>query len=191
MKFILNTSLEPHFCALFDDEGALLNQEQWSDFRRDGEIIWNFLDKHQTEDLTFIGGIAGPGGFSSLRASGAILNTLSIKHELKLHQVGAEQVVRQLLNDEDKPDVMVYLNSFSQKVLRLNTKGILEAVELEAARERVEKACVTFLPEGKNKDFQEAVEVDRENLIATTLSILERQKPQSDFVPQYQFPPVQ
>lgn len=90
MLFVLNTSVDPHFCALFDEDHNLIDQVSWEDRKQDGSQVFEFLQKHP-ENITFIGGISGPGGFSSLRAAAGILNALSFKYQLPIHQVREDQ----------------------------------------------------------------------------------------------------
>ena len=89
MLFVLNTSLDPHFCALFDKDQNLIDQVSWEDRKQDGRSVFEFLEKHP-EKLSFIGGISGPGGFSSLRAASSILQALALKYDLPIHQIRAD-----------------------------------------------------------------------------------------------------
>jgi tRNA A37 threonylcarbamoyladenosine modification protein TsaB len=98
VKFIINTSFDPQFCALSID-----NQWQtcfFSSKKKAGQETWEFLRDKNLEKLklSFIGGVTGPGGFSSLRAASGILESLSLFYKLPIHQISTGEITQELLS---------------------------------------------------------------------------------------------
>lgn len=184
MKLILNVSIDPHFVALFDAQDCLVDQMSWADFKTGSRHVWDFLEKHQIKSLDFVGGVSGPGGFSTLRVGGAILNALSLKYNIPVHQVRADKVVQALINSDN-----FILNSFGNGVFIVKSDD-LERVEIDEIVEIFQQNPVftDFLPDHKRSLF---VPLELEyDLIKTTLEVLKKQAPQKVFLPDYEFPPV-
>lgn len=184
MKLIINVSLEPHFVALFDADNQLVDQLTWDDFKTGSQRIWDFLEKHQLEYLDFIGGISGPGGFSTLRVGGAIVNALALKFKIPVHQVRADRVVQALVGSDN-----FILNSFGNGVFLLKNDD-LERIETEKAVDMFQQkpVFIDFLPERKRSLFMPLnLEYD---LVKITLEVLQDSEPQKIFLPDYEFPAV-
>ena len=192
MQFLINTSLEPFGCALIQDH-KILEISLWDDFRKGGEASWEFLDTHKNlwSQITLIGGVSGPGGFSNLRVAGVILNALSLKLELPIHQVRADKVVESLLSSQNK-EALFLLNSFGSAVFE-SDQGNLKRLELEQAVDKFgsTETCVSFLPTVKQAGFTKPIVIDKEQLYPCIGSIIQSVPPQSIFVPDYEYPAVQ
>ena len=194
MQFILNMSFAPHFCALFDAENALIEKIVWEDFKKGGEEVWEFLDRHKIyeQNLTFIGGVSGPGGFSSLRAGGAILNALSLKFGIPIHQTRADNVLAQFLETHNYPSSDFLLNSFSGGVFWLEKDRLVRG-EIDALPSKItaQPQFVGCLPEEKQKKVPQTIDLSFEGIEATTLAVLQKSTAQKIFVPDYEYPAVQ
>ena len=118
MKLIINTSTDPHFCALFDAQGVLVKRLEWTVKKADGAKIFEFLKKHdvQNMELSLIGGVSGPGGFSSIRVTASILNSIGFAKKLPVHQVRADIWISEFLRVNNYPPESFLLNSFSDGV---------------------------------------------------------------------------
>lgn len=193
LQFVLNTSFDPHWCQLFDDQDKLMAQAHWSVPREDGQQIWNFLATHlkPQDTLTFIGGISGPGSFSSLRTSGAVLNTLSFKFALPIHQVRADQAILDYLASINRSQAPYLLNSFGQRVFWPQADE-LKVIDLASdTLPTNQKFITTWLPEAKRSGLNTAENIDPLGPQKTILETLKNTQPQAQFVPDYEYPPVQ
>jgi len=193
MKFVLNTSFDPHFCALFDETDQLLFSEQWIVPKEDGKRIWDFLQRHLTPEsnFTFIGGVSGPGSFASLRAGGAILNSLSFKYGIPIHHARADKVIQDFLKEENKADQKFLLNSFSKRVFTIKNQE-LKATQLEnSALDKTSPVITSWLPEIKASQFENRLEVDPFGPVQSILKTLANTTPEKIFVPDYEYPAVQ
>ncbi len=187
MKFVLNTSIDPHFCFLAEDSGEIVDLCVWENRRRDGKEIFAFLEKHADvkEKIDFLGGVSGPGGFSSLRAGAGVLNALSITQKVQTHSIRADQWVAGLL---DTPFV---LNSFGDGVF-VPKNGKLERVLLADASGllKMESIYVGLLPEEKQVRFfspdQREIDLTSKDSLQTLLILLEKENAQDLFVPTYE-----
>jgi len=192
MKFVLNTSFDPHFCALFDDKNNLVAESHWMIPREDGRHIWNFLATHLPADhkLSFIGGVTGPGSFSSLRTAGAVLNALSFKFKLPVHQARADKIILDYLQTENQSTPFL-LNSFGQRIFTLE-KNILVPQDLsQNTLDSNTPYITTWLPESKADYFKNQIQVDALGPQKTILNTLQKQPSQPAFVPDYEYPAVQ
>lgn len=191
MKLILNTVIEPHFVSLFDESGTLRETHTWTDKRKDGSEIFSFCQKHNIsqEKITFLGGVSGPGGFSSLRVASCILNALSFTYDLPVHQIRAEIWAQKLLGHTD-----FFLNTFGQYVWSISGEK-LERIALSEANERWAntKKFLGFLPPEKQSLLDKILpmEVDVSSAAQMLFSCLEATSPQKSFLPEYDFPAVQ
>ena len=188
MKLIINFSFEPHFVALYDDTDVLVNSATWTDFKQGSKYVWDFLEAHKIGkeiDLNFIGGVSGPGGFSSLRVSGAILNALGYKFDLSVHQVRADVIARALVGGEN-----FCLNSFGDGVFVPEGKDIIRiAAENAKTLMNDQPTFVDWLPEKKRTGFTPlTIEKD---IVQTTFEVLKIQTPKKIFMPDYEYPAVQ
>jgi hypothetical protein len=184
VKFILNTAIDPHFCALFDEANNLVERKTWENRKMDGKEMFDFLTK-QTASITFCGGVTGPGGFSSLRAGGGVLNALSVANNIPVHQVRADVWVREIIGSED-----FLLNSFSDGVFYLEN-GKLVRITIDEASEQFEQPMfVGLLPPEKQEKMARTVEHAFENSEQVLLEVLEKSEPQEQFHADYEFPPV-
>lgn len=178
-------SFAPHFVALFDVDDHLVAHETWEDFRAGGEIVWQFLEKHdigKSVDLDFIGGVSGPGGFSTLRVGGAIINALGFRFELPVHQVRADHIARELIDCDD-----FLLNSFGDGVFMPEREKLvrvsIEEIEIDTP------LFVDWLPEDKKSKFKSLE--SKKDVVVTTLQVLQEQNSRKVFLPDYEFPAVQ
>ncbi|MCF7905917.1 hypothetical protein K9L63_01870 [Candidatus Gracilibacteria bacterium] len=193
MKFILNTAVDPHFCALFDENGNLIERCEWTNRRRDGQEVFCFLQKHTIGDavpLTFLGGVAGPGGFSSLRAGAGILNALSFAFLLPVYQVQADKWIQAFLGSNN-----FVLNSFSDGVFFPVTETApsrLQRITVDEAVKKFtkKKLWVELLPEEKKEKFKNQRPKPFEHSEQALLRVLEASEPRKEFMPDYEFPPV-
>lgn len=189
MKFILNTAVDPHFCTLFDDEGKRVSYHQWQDRRRDGKELWEFLNKQNSSNFTFLGGISGPGGFSSLRAGAGVINALAFTTGLPIHSVRADFLQKALLKDERGA---VVLNSFGDGVWMQEGKELTRKPAAEAGESFAQNpVCISWIPIEKQAFFKNPVSVDMEKAPEILLRLLETTKEQSMFVPDYEVPAVE
>lgn len=191
MKFVLNTSFDPHFCALFDAQNTLIAGSNWMIPREDGQRVWDFLQTHLKPEtnLSFIGGISGPGSFSSLRAGGAILNALAFKFDLPIHQARADQVIVDFLKSEKTENEAFLLNSFTDRVFTVEGANLVphSFTTLEPAG-----AFITaWLPTNKAAHFTNPISVDPLGPLHTILATLEKTEPQKGFIPDYEYPAIQ
>lgn len=193
MKFILNTTFDFHFCAFFDVNNQLIDFHFWEQPRKDGIEIWNFLKKHnfQNLELSFLGGISGPGSFSSLRTASAILNMLSFSKNLPVHFVRADFVIEAFLKSK-KVSHRFLLNTFGAAVFFRNEGGDLERITLEEAVEKFSNEVLfcEFLPEKKRSCFHQTKNISRKGIEKICLEVLQKTIPQKNFIPDYEFPPV-
>jgi tRNA A37 threonylcarbamoyladenosine modification protein TsaB len=208
MYFIINTAVGDHFCALFDDDQTLVAQHAWEMSRRDGAEVFAFLTEQQfqAKDITFIGGVTGPGGFTSLRVSSSILNALSFKHNLPIHQISAVEWTQKILGQDN-----FVLNCFGNTVWvlaasvadlegpdseRLNTqiqpKKSLKKITTEAAVEFFgdTKVFAQFLPEPKKQKFFNQDVITTSVLTKNLLEALIDSEPNDYFKAFYNVSPV-
>jgi len=191
MKFVINTSFDPHFCALFDAQNKLVAQTNWMIPREDGQQVWAFLKVHLPTDskLSFIGGVSGPGSFSSLRVGGAILNALAFKFGLPIHQARADKVIKDFLESENLADIPFLLNSFSDRVFKVENETLMP---VDFSTLDTGTAYITaWLPDIKAAPLKEAVSVNPNGPLHTMLDTLEKTNPQKGFVPDYEYPAIQ
>lgn len=199
MKFILNTAVDPHFCALFDESGNLIERREWTNRRRDGAEIFEFLNTYlinpgvknsKTPGLSFIGGVTGPGGFSSLRAGAGVLNALSVAHKLPIHQVRSDIWIGAFLAEHNQNPEAFVLNSFSEGVF-IPEKGELVRMDATQAVQKIKTPILTaLLPEAKQNLFLQKIDIPFEKTETTLLAVLQKASPQEMFLPDYEFPPV-
>ncbi len=187
MKFILNTAVDPHFCALFDENNVRINYHEWENRRHDGKELWEFLQKYNVSRFTFLGGVSGPGGFSSLRAGAGVLNSLAFTTGLPVHSLRADFWQEALLSETES----VILNSFGDGVwIKKNSVLCRYSVE-EAGKLFAEKTvCVSWLPKGKQEVFSNPMFLDMTQALEVLLKCLEQTKPYTQCVTEYEVPPV-
>lgn len=187
MKFILNTTIAPHFCALFDSDNSLKEFFSWENARQDGAMIFEFFEKNISADslICFVGGVSGPGGFSSLRVASGVLTACAIKYKLPIHSIAAE---KWLSNVSDKKLLMP---SFGKNVwLVENEKKSLISLEEIADFSEFD---TRFLQEKQQRKITDSslprykFEAADANFL---LDLLEKTTPQENFVPAYSVPPV-
>lgn len=193
MKFILNTSFDFHFCALFDKKNQLVDFHSWENLRRDGVEVWGFLEKHDFPNLSldFLGGVSGPGSFSSLRTASSILNSLSFFYKLPVHFVRADFVVEAFLRSKNISNNFL-LNTFGEAVFFRNEVGDLVRISLDLAVEKFGEAVLfcAFLPEKKRNYFHQVEKISLVGIEKSCLEVLLSVRSQKNFVPDYEFPPV-
>lgn len=188
MKFILNTAIDPHFCTVFDEKSAQVFHKEWRDRRRDGAELFEFLKQQDVSSFTFLGGITGPGGFSSLRIGTGVLNVLAFTTGLPVHAVRADGLQKALLSDRE---CAVILNSFGDGVWIQEGAELIRKTAFEAsALFSSTPVCVSWLPPEKQKLFQNPVFIEMENAPKTLLQLLQETKEQDSFMPDYEVPPV-
>lgn len=192
MKLVLNTAIDPHFCAILDANNVVLKKKKWENRSRDGQEIWNFLNENRAQQIKFemIGGVSGPGGFSSLRTSAGILNAIAFSQKTEIKQVRADLFVAAFLKSHGREENFV-LNSFGKAVFvqdgdKLQHLKIDEAV----AKFKDEKVFVGVLPEEKAILFSNKIDLKFENTESLLGEVLSTQKSQKTFIPDYEFDPV-
>ncbi len=194
MKFICNTSFNPHFCALFSAKEALVDALFWERPKEDSQKIWDFCHRHKIRDLdiNFLGAVSGPGSFSSLRASSVIMQSLSFYFKCDIHQIRADKVIHEFLNTIPKSPKLFLLNSFSSGVF-LPEGDLLKKYDIIQASELIgDTACFTgLLPTEKAKHIKNKVEYELNRIENVTLKTLNQTKSSKVFVPDYEYPPVQ
>jgi len=192
MKFVLNTSFNPHFCLLLDTQNKIIAETHWDLPREDGPKIWHFLKKHLSADasLSFIGGVSGPGSFSSLRAGGAILNALAFRFNLTIHQARADNVIQDYLTELNHPQMPFLLNSFGNRVF-ITSNG-LKPVEInDEVLDKSSPIITSWLPENKADKFENPIIMDPLGPKQTIIKTLEKNEGQKVFIPDYEYPAVQ
>lgn len=191
MKFVLNTALDPHFCALIDKEERIFDVHVWENRRLDGTETWNFLEKHKdiTDTITFLGGVSGPGGFSSLRAASGILEALSSKLDLKIHHARSDEWMKLFL-EENKIDAPIVLNSFSQKVF-LTEGNDITPYEISDLAEKLgdTKIYGDTLPENKREFFQ-LINCPHNPSALDLYNTVKKSTPSEHFLPSYEYAAV-
>ncbi len=209
MKFVLNTAIDPHFCAIFSRENKLLDKKVWTNRTKDGANIYEFLANQNPAKISFCGGVTGPGGFASLRASASVLTAISVANEIPIYQMSAEKWIAEFLGHEN-----FLLNTFGQavwtvqdgKISRKNlntnfTAGLIpsstcssqEVIKSRDFLKNIDKTkpvVVEFLPDSKKELFVNPLKVSLDGLEESLLEALQKEKPQKTFVPHYEFPPV-
>ncbi len=188
MKFIVNTALDPHFCVLFDEGQTLVERHTWTERKQDGKEIFDFLSKHNMAErtLSLVGGISGPGGFSSLRAGAGIINSIAVAKDLPTYQIRADKWVSALVGSDD-----FLLNSFSDGVFYRENNDLIRVTVEEAAQKFSNKEIfVGFLPPEKQAFFSRQLNISLENQEHILLELLSQQTPQKVFISDYEFPPV-
>jgi len=191
MKFVINTAVDPHFCAIFDEK-KLIDADFWTNRRADGERTWKFLEKFPIEKINFAGGVAGPGGFSSLRVVAGILNAISFAKKIPLRQVSADVWIRQFLISRGHPDAQFLLNSFGDGVFFRNSHGKLQKLSVVEATAKFAdtEVFVALLPPEKQKCFSKKLDLKFTDSVRDLLDALESAPKRENFVPEYGFSPV-
>jgi tRNA A37 threonylcarbamoyladenosine modification protein TsaB len=191
MHFIINTAVGNHFCALFDADKNLVAQHSWEINRRDGAEVFDFLEREKIHEkkIRFIGGVTGPGGFTSLRVSSSILNALSFKYDLPIHQISAPEWIVNFVGHD-----RFVLNCFGETVWIHDSeaKNNLKRVNTtEAAEKFGDQAVFThFLPASKKILFQKHSEVIETELRKNLLEQLIQADPKTYFKAFYNVSPV-
>ncbi len=187
VKFILNTAIDPHFCALFDEAGIRIDYHEWENRRHDGKELWEFLKNHDVSKFIFLGGVSGPGGFSSLRAGAGVLNSLAFATGLSVHSLRADFWQEALLQGKGE----VILNSFGDGVwVRKNSILHRHSVE-EAGKLFIQTpVCVSWLPKEKQEMFSHPIFIDMKQAPEVLLTFLEAVEPHTQCVTEYEVPPV-
>jgi hypothetical protein len=181
VKFILNTAVDPHFCAMFSADNEILKFHSWTDRRADGHEVFDFLKNFDAKKITFAGGVAGPGGFSSLRAAAGILNAIAFAAEIPVHQIRADHWISAFLGHEN-----FLLNSFGSAVWKIKNGEIFRTEISELPKKEF---FTKLLPPEKSEKIS-SIPGDSSGSEKTLLSVLEKTKPQDGFHPDYEFPPV-
>lgn len=187
MKFILNTAVDLHFCALFDEAGKRLFFHKWEDCRQDGQELWEFLQQHDVSKFTFLGGVSGPGGFSSLRVGAGVLNSLAFSLQLPVHSVRADFWQESLLKETGE----VILNSFGDGVWVRRGKDLVRKSAKDAGSDFLKiSACISWLPEGKAQQFENPILVEMKNAPEVLLQLLETVDAHPQCVTEYEVPAI-
>lgn len=198
MKFVINTAIDPHFCAIFDDRDKLVKKKTW-DFRpKDGVEVFEFLKKWKLAEmnLSFLGGVSGPGGFSSLRTAAGILNALGYAKKLPVHKVRADKLIAAFLSKVDEKCANDFvLNSFSDGVFCSKPDGSLVRVNVEDAAAQFEDrpVFVSLLPDDKQRYFKKKLKIESElqqDLTSVLLEVLKVTPAEDVFVPEYEWAAV-
>ena len=183
MKFIINTSLDPHFCAIFSRENILLEKKTWTHRSQDGQNIYELLSHYEINKIDFCGAVSGPGGFASLRASACVITSISFANTIKIHQISAEKLMNLVLGNDD-----FLLNSFGDSVWEIVDKKIARVSLTDID---INKAYfVDVLPQSKAALFPKKIKYSLENIENVLLRGLIDSEPSEVFIPHYEFPPV-
>lgn len=196
MKFIINTSFVPYFCAIFDDENKLIASQQWEDGRQSGEIVWEFikLQDLKNKSVNFLGAVSGPGGFSHLRTSGVIINALSFYFKQPIHQARADVIIHDFLFTGGQKSPVFALNSFGEGLFFVQEQTLIRVgTQAELIEKKYNKipTWVKLLPAEKQGYFEHQITEKAEDIESSTLKTLLEQKPSKTFVPDYEYPAVQ
>lgn len=185
MIFLLNTSIDSHWCALFDATGTIVAQCVWTDRKRGVNMVHGFIEAHRErfEVLEWCGGIAGPGGFSSLRAASVMMNTIAWKHGVGVRTCTAIELGRAHCGAES-----FALNCFGATVF-VCEKGLeYERVGIETLEKY--EGCVGFLPTEKQPETKKQA-IEPETLMYELFEVLRtKKKNPAGFVPEYFFEAV-
>lgn len=183
MKFIVNTSFDPHFCAIFSEKNKLIDKLSWTERAQDGKNIYNFLAKQNPAKFSFCGGVSGPGGFVSLRATANVLTSISVTNNISIHQISAEELLSNTLGHED-----FLLNSFGQAVWKTEkgkiSREFLKDIDLNR------EWFVDLLPLDKQEIFSRKIKHSLENIDQELLENLLKKESQRVFIPHYEVSPV-
>jgi tRNA A37 threonylcarbamoyladenosine modification protein TsaB len=192
VQFIINTSIDPHFCCVFHTDNTRAHYHQWTDRRADGREVWNFCAQNQIEPqkITFLGGVSGPGGFSCLRATAGILNALSFASGKPLYSIRAVQWIAAFLQHKNQPPDQFVLNSFGDAVFLPEAENKLRRVPVTEAAATQKPYYIGGLPPEKQKHFSHTLDLDFEGAEKILLTQLQSAPPQKNFSPDYEFPPV-
>ena len=195
MKFLLNTSIDPHFCALFDTQNILVDKQEWTIKKADGIKVFEFFEKHKFQNIPFtlIGGVSGPGGFSSLRVSAGILNSLSYAKKRPIHQARADLWISEFLKPNNHPPEHFLLNSFSDGVFyKEKNSNTLNRITIIEASEQFKNTplFIAHLPPEKREHIKKQINLRFKNAENTLLKVLIQSPPQKIYIPDYEYPPV-
>ncbi len=183
MKFILNTVLDPHFCAVFSEKNILIDKIQWVERSQGGKIIYDFLNKFDSAKFSFCGGLSGPGGFASLRLTANVLTSLSLVNNIDINQLSAGDFLFNVLKHEN-----FLLNSFGQGVW-IYKKGKISRKLLKDVNKNKD-LVVQFLPLNKQKLFSSKIPFSVIDIEKKLLDNLLKTQAKESFVPHYEIPPV-
>lgn len=188
--FLLNLSIEPYFCALVTDNTSPIFKT-WQTGTQGSSIIWTFCQSHlsELETCRWIGGITGPGGFSSLRVTAEILEILQEKYNVPLRSVRADKVAQTYLERRDtKSDII--LNAFGNHIFHATqTSQELELIDLEKASQLYPQAFLGFLPPHKQTSWgptaSSCEDITIQDLINASFDELNNRSDQTLFLPYY------
>lgn len=195
MKLIVNTATLPHFCELRDRKNILVAQEEWDTRRMDARVIADFMRQQGIagKELVFLGGVAGPGGFTSLRVGTTVLNTLAVTRALPVYGVGLDAWGRAALTRANMPDIPVLMNSYGDGFCIRAQDYSLQRITCEEALLTYERAPIllNFIPEEKRDPFIQGVLLEEKTLRESLLPALENTNPLPSLTPEYESPPVE
>ena len=194
MKLLLNTAFDDHFCALFDRENNLVDECVWENKREDARQVWDFLARSslKKEDITWLGGVSGPGGFASLRATGVIINALDFASGAPIYQARQDVIVKWFLKESGFDENAFLLNSFGDGVFYPEEEKIVRVSVDEAVKIfKNTPLWLGFLPVGKQEKFTDKIPLKFENQSKLCLEVLQRQEARDTFFPDYEYPAVQ
>lgn len=183
MKFIINTSLDPHFCAIFSEENKLIEKKAWTNRSQDGHNIYEFLANYDTDEISLCGAVSGPGGFASLRASACVITSISFANRIDLHQISAEKLMNLVLGSDE-----FLLNSFGNSVWKV-LDGTIKRVSLDDI-DKDSAYFVDVLPQAKAAAFTKKIKHSLEGIESVLLQGLIDSPERKVFIPHYEFPPV-
>ena len=198
MKLILNTSLDPHFCALFDLKNKLQNKLIWQNRKKDSENIYNFLSKVPLKKLTCVGALSGPGGFACLRAASVTVNCLAFaSKKLCLQSLRSDKFVSFLLRNKNfkNPEMSFVLNSFGSDVFITKNKKLQKvstSIAIKFFREKkIDSLCLDFLPKAKQSLFSDfkpiKMQLSTVEIICELCRAFQNSKSIQTFAPEYNF----
>lgn len=192
MNFILNTSIQPHFCVLTDDTGRILHRCEWKTPRDDGRFLYTFCEKykHLFDSVTFFGMVSGPGGFSSLRVGASVLNVYGWFYQQNIHQIRADEWVQAYQKDQLDTGI-IFLNSFGQNVWKVDNTKDLQSISLENfKKESHQKYCFDCIPEEKRGIHTSDFHIDSDMFFQSLWRALKQTKDQEQARPDYLVNPV-
>ena len=170
-----------------------MGAEFWENPKQDGQKMWTFLatQKIAENKPQFVGAIAGPGGFSSLRVGAGVTNSLAFFAQIPSFSVGLDLVLHTFFGDRN-----FLVPSFGDQFFVFDESGnfVKTSAEKILACAQTQKFWGDFVPESKQKELEKVLKFSgkpKEDLPRATFESLKISgKKAKIFVPEYGFSPV-
>jgi hypothetical protein len=164
----------------------------WENRKLDGQEIFEFLDKHTSlrDKIDFVGGVSGPGGFSSLRSGAAIVNAIATAKGILSHAVRADRWIGDFLKKE-RGGVPFVLNSFGDGVFFPKDSELIRISLSDAVFQFQKKEVfVELLPEEKKNQFARPAKITHmltsKESLESLIECLEKEPGKNLFIPTYE-----